>query len=112
MSTTDQCNTSSPPTLTGHIGFGDVGAGPEGQRFIRIIIDVGDERRTILMPYDNLVGGSHAALAQLNKHGAHLISSRAASEFLKRLQDLGPQEVTVHIPRPFRRRASRGSWAA
>ena len=37
------------------------------------------------MPYDGFVGGSRAALAQLNRHGAHLISSKAASEFLMRL---------------------------
>ena len=28
------------------------------------------------------------------------------------LRELGYTVVTVHIPRPFRRRASRGSWAA
>jgi hypothetical protein len=71
--------------------------GREGQRFIRITIDAGEEQRTILMPYGNLVGGSHAALAQLNRHGAHLISSKAASEFLKRLQDLGPQEPSFDV---------------
>jgi hypothetical protein len=97
MTTTDQCNTSPPPTLTAHINFGDVGVGPDGEGFIRIIIDVGDEQRTVLMPYDGLVGGSRAALAQLNKHGAHLISSRAASEFLMRLQDLGPQEPSFKV---------------
>jgi hypothetical protein len=26
--------------------------------------------------------------------------------------DASSSSVTVHIPRPFRRRASRGSWAA
>ena len=55
MSTTTDNSTPSP-TLTGHIGFGDVGAGPQGQRFIRITIDAGEEQRTVLMPYDGLVG--------------------------------------------------------
>ena len=97
MRTTTQRKTSSPPTLTDHIRFGRVGVGPEGQRFIRITIDVGDEPREVLMPYDNLVGGSRAALTLLNKHGAHLISSRATSEFLQRLQDLGPQEPSFEV---------------
>jgi putative DNA primase/helicase len=97
MTTTDQCNTSSPPTLTDHINFADVGVGPEGQRFIRITIDVGDEQREVLLPYDGFVSGSRAALAQLNKHGAHLISSKAASEFLMRLQGLGPQEPSFKV---------------
>ena len=97
MSPTTQRNTSSPPTLTDHIRFGRVGVGPEGQRFIRITIDVGDEPREVLMPYDNLVSGSRAALTQLNRHGAHLISPRATSEFLQRLQDLGPQEPSFEV---------------
>jgi putative DNA primase/helicase len=49
------------------------------------------------MPYDGLVSGSRAALAQLNRHGAHLISSRAASEFLQRLQELGPQDSSFDV---------------
>jgi hypothetical protein len=97
MTTTDQCNTSSPPTLTEHINFGDAGLGPEGERFIRIIIDVGDEQHNVLMPYDGFVSGSRTALAQLNKHGAHFISSRATSEFLQRLQDLGPQQPSFNV---------------
>ncbi len=97
MSTTTQRKTSSPPTLTEHIRFGRVGVGPEGQRFIRITIDVGGKRSKVLMPYDNLVGGSRAALTLLNKHGAHLISPRATSEFLQRLQDLGPQEPSFEV---------------
>ena len=96
MSTTTDNSTPSP-TLTDHISFGDVGVGPEGQRFIRITIDAGEEQHNVLMPYDGLVSGSRAALAQLNKHGAHLISSKAALEFLKRLQDLGPQEPSFKV---------------
>jgi putative DNA primase/helicase len=83
--------------LTDHIRFGKVGAGSEGERFIRIAIDVGGKRSKVLMPYDGLVGGSRAALAQLNRHGAHLISPKAASEFLKRLQELGPQEPSFDV---------------
>jgi putative DNA primase/helicase len=97
MSTTTQRNTLSPSTLTEHISFGNVGVGPDGERFIRIIIDVGDEQREVLLPYDGLVGGSRAALAQLNRHGAHLISPKAASEFLMRLQNLGPQEPSFNV---------------
>jgi len=97
MSTNTRRKTSSPPTLTDHIRFGKVGMGPEGQRFIRIAIDVGGERNKVLMPFDGLVGGSRAALVQLNKHGAHLISSRATSEFLRRLQDIGPQEPSFEV---------------
>jgi hypothetical protein len=83
--------------LTDHIRFGKIGAGSEGERFIRIAIDVGGKRSKVLMPYDGLVGGSRAALAQLNRHGAHLISPKAASEFLMRLQDLGPQEPSFDV---------------
>ena len=37
------------------------------------------------------------AITQLNKLGAHLISPAAGSEFLRRLQDLGPQKPSFSV---------------
>ena len=89
--------TPQPPTLTGHISFGKVGKGPDGERFIRIIIQVDKQRRKALLRYDDLVDGSRGALAPLNRLGAHLVSSAAKTEFLRRLQDLGPQKTVFKV---------------
>ena len=88
--------TSHPPTLTDHISFGEVGLGPDGERFIYITIDADGRRRKVLFRYDD-VNGSRAAITQLNKLGAHLISAAAGSEFLRRLQDLGPQRPSFSV---------------
>ena len=86
---------TQPPTLTGHISFGEVGKGPNEERFIRITIQVDKQRRKALLRYDDLVDGSRGALAPLNRLGAHLVSSAAKTEFLCRLQDLGPQKPSL-----------------
>jgi Domain of unknown function (DUF927) len=88
--------TSRPPTSTGHISFGKVGKGPNGERFISITIDPDSRQRKVLLRYDD-VNGSRAALSHLNKLGAHLISPAAGSEFLRRLQELGPQEPSFKV---------------
>jgi hypothetical protein len=85
------------PTLTAHISFGDVGLGPDGERFIYITINVDGRRRKVLLRYDDFVDGSGHALARLNTLGAHLISPTARSEFLRRLQDLGPQAPSFSV---------------
>jgi hypothetical protein len=97
--------TSRPPTLTDHISFGKVGKGPNGERFIRIIIQVDEQRHKALLRFDDLMDGSRGALAPLNRLGAHLVSSAAKTEFLRRLQDLGPKAVVQgrHEGRPIRR---------
>jgi putative DNA primase/helicase len=97
MITTGPCKAYAPSTLTDHIQFGDVGVGSDGERYIKMAINVGEEPRDVLMPYDGLVGGSRAALAQINREGAHLISPKAAAEFLQRLQALGPQEPSFRV---------------
>ena len=88
--------TSRPPTLTDHISFGEVGLGPNGERFIYITIEAEGQQRKVLCRYDD-VNGSRAAITQLNKLGAHLISPAAGSEFLRRLQDLGPQRPSFSV---------------
>ena len=85
------------PTWTDHISFGEVGLGPEGERFIRVNIDIAKQRRLVLLRYDDFVDGSGHALARLNTLGAHLISHGARSEFLRRLQDLGPQAPSFSV---------------
>jgi putative DNA primase/helicase len=97
MSKLPQRKTSSLSTLTDHIQFGDVGVGPDGERYIEMTINVMDEQHDVLMPYDGLVGGSKTALTQINKQGAHIISSKATTEFLQRLQSLGPQEPSFSV---------------
>jgi hypothetical protein len=89
--------TSRPPTLTDHISFGKVGKGPNGERFIRIIIQVDEQRDKALLRFDDLMDGSRGALAPLNRLGAHLVSSAAKTEFLRRLQDLGPQRPSFKV---------------
>jgi hypothetical protein len=86
-----------PPTLTAHISFGEVGLGPDGERFIRVNIDIAKKQHIVLLRYDDFVNGSGHALARLNTLGAHLISSPAKSEFLRRLQDLGPLEPSFNV---------------
>jgi putative DNA primase/helicase len=83
--------------LTDHISFGKVGKGPNGERFIRIIIQVDEQRHTALLRFDDLMDGSRGALAPLNRLGAHLVSSAAKTEFLRRLQDLGPQRPSFKV---------------
>jgi putative DNA primase/helicase len=83
--------------LTSHISFGDVGLGPDGERFIYITIGSCGRRHKVLLRYDDFVDGSGHALARLNTLGAHLISPTARSEFLRRLQDLGPQQPSFNV---------------
>jgi hypothetical protein len=97
MKTNSKLQTRHPPTLTAHISFGEVGRGPDGERFIRVNIDIAKQRRIVLLRYDDLVSGSGQALARLNALDAHLISPPAKSEFLRRLQDLGPQEPSFRV---------------
>ena len=40
--------TSRPPTLTDHISFGEVGLGPNGERFIYITIEAEGQQRKVL----------------------------------------------------------------
>ena len=82
-----------------------MGKGPNGERFIYITIEADGQRRKVLFRYDD-VNGSRAAITQLNKLGAHLISAAAGSEFLRRLQELGPQEPSFNVATrvgPFRK---------
>jgi hypothetical protein len=97
MKTNSKLQTRHPPTLTAHISFGEVGRGPDGERFIRVNIDIAKQRRIVLLRYDDLVSGSGQALARLNALDAHLISPPAKSEFWRRLQDLGPQEPSFRV---------------
>jgi len=97
MKTKSKRKTPHPPTLTAHISFGKVRKGPDGERFIRIIIQVDKQRRKTLLRYDDLVDGSGGALAPLNRLGAHLVSSAAKTEFLHRLQALGPQKTVFKV---------------
>jgi hypothetical protein len=85
------------PTWTDHISFGKVGLGPEGERFIYIAIGSCGPQHKVLLRYDDFVDGSGHALARLNTLGAHLISPTARSEFLRRLQDLGPQAPSFSV---------------
>ena len=103
MKTNSKPQTRHPPTLTAHISFGEVGLGPDSERFIRVNIDIAKQRRIVLLRYDDFVNGSGYALARLNAFGAHLISPPAKSELLRRLQDLGPREPSFHATRvgPF-----------
>ena len=89
--------TSQPPTSLGHISFGKVGVGPDGERFIRIAIKVGEKQRRTLLRYDDLAAGGKAALAKLNRLGAHLITPAAGNEFFRRLQDLGPRNPSFKV---------------
>lgn len=86
-----------PPTFTTHISFGEVGLGPDGERFIRVNINIAKKQRIEFLRYDDFINGSGHALARLNTLGAHLISSPAKSEFLRRLQDLGPREPSFNV---------------
>jgi putative DNA primase/helicase len=107
MTTTDQCNTSSPPTLTEHINFDGLGVGPDGERFLRVDIDDGSEEGPVstLLRIDNLASPQARPFDTLNRQNAHLISPPARSEFLRRIQDLGPQQPTFDVATrvgPFR----------
>jgi len=97
MKTNSKPQTRHPPTLTAHISFGEVGLGPGGERYIRVNIDIAKQRRLVLLRFDDFADGSRQALARLNALGAHLISSPAKAEFLRRLQDLGPREPSFHV---------------
>jgi aspartate aminotransferase len=43
---------------------------------------------------------------------SYAASTQLLEDACAKIQKLRASLVTVHIPRPFRRRASRGSWAA
>jgi hypothetical protein len=97
MKTKSKHLTRHAPTLTSHISFGEVGLGRDGEGFICVNIDIAKQRRTALLRYDDFVDDSRRALARLNTLGAHLISPTARSEFLRRLQDLGPQQPSFNV---------------
>jgi hypothetical protein len=99
MSTTTKDNTLSPSTLTGHIDFGDVGVGPDGERFLRVSIDDGSEEGPVstLLRIDDLASSQARRFDVLNRQNAHLISSPARSELSRRIQYLGPQQATFNV---------------
>lgn len=97
MTAKTQRKTNQTPMLTQHISFGDIGVGPNGERFVRIAIQLGKKRCRTLFRYDDVVEGSRRALAELNRLGAHIVTSEAKSEFMFRLQRIGPQRPSFKV---------------
>jgi hypothetical protein len=90
-------NSLSSPKFTSHIQLGKIGVGPDGERFISVKINSAESQCREIVRFDDLVNGSRAAFGRLNRLGAHLISPAAQSEFLRRIQDLGPKKPTFKV---------------
>lgn len=86
------------PTSISNISFGKTGVGPDNERFIEVKIKSGKKPVENLLRYDEIFGGGKtAAIAKLNRQGAHLISPKVVNQFLHDLQELGPQEPSFKV---------------
>jgi hypothetical protein len=85
------------PVTFDNITFGEGGVGPDGERFISIIITVQKKINETLIRYDEITSASSPEISKLNRCGAHLISQAARSVFLRKLQELGPQEPSFKV---------------
>jgi Domain of unknown function (DUF927) len=82
---------------TKHIRIRAVGSGPNGERFLRLLIAGSEKPVSTLLRIDDLASSHGRRFDALNLQNAHIISSPARSEFSRRIQSLGPRNPSFKV---------------
>ena len=82
---------------TNHIRIRAVGSGPNGERFLRLLIAGSEKPVSTLLRIDDLASSHARRFDALNLQNAHLISSPARSEFSRRIQSIGPRSPSFKV---------------
>ena len=83
---------------TSHIRIGEYGTSDDGQQFVRVVIRIPrNKNKMVLFPLNDIGSHNAALFADLNRKGAHLITSAARNEFINRIQTKGYAEPTFKV---------------
>src|SRR4051794_25231052 len=73
------------------------GIGPNRERFVKIRVQDGEKKRTVLLRTDNLGANWTDPIARLNRCGANLISAKARTALIQLIQDSKPSNEPFHV---------------